>query len=146
MAVSICLFHTTDPINRERTGLPVRENDKRFSRRPNMPIYEYECESCGIFTELRTISDRNSPAWCPDCQTGAKRVIHSAPGTTWLGKKTVMMHEVNERSRHEPKTLEQYKSSVHGAGCSCCSTNKKSTATSKNALKTGGSRPWMISH
>lgn len=80
-----------------------------------MPIYEYECKSCGIFTVLRPLDERNSPACCPACQTDAKRVIHSAPGTTWLGKQTVTMHEVNERSRHEPKTLEQYKSSVHGA-------------------------------
>ena len=111
-----------------------------------MPMYEYECKSCGIFTVLRPLDERNSPTCCPACQTDAKRVIHSAPGTTWLGKQTVTMHEVNERSRHELKTLEQYKSSVHGAGCSCCFTNKKSTATSEKALKTGGSRPWMISH
>lgn len=79
-----------------------------------MPMYEYECKSCGIFTVLRPLDERNSPTCCPACQTDAKRVIHSAPGTTWLGKQTVTMHEVNERSRHEPKTLEQYKSSVHG--------------------------------
>ena len=111
-----------------------------------MPIYEYECESCGIFTALKPISERNLPSSCPVCQTDANRVIHSAPRTTWVGKQTMLMHETNERSKHEPKTLEQYKSSVHGAGCSCCSMNKKSTAKSKNALKTGGSRPWMISH
>lgn len=34
-----------------------------------MPLYEYECESCGYrFDEMSKIDDRHQPRSCPKCQ------------------------------------------------------------------------------
>jgi putative FmdB family regulatory protein len=32
-----------------------------------MPLYEYECASCGIFEEFRNIDEREKSIACPDC-------------------------------------------------------------------------------
>ncbi len=33
-----------------------------------MPLYEYKCEKCeGVFSDLRSMSDREEPIACPDC-------------------------------------------------------------------------------
>ena len=29
-----------------------------------MPVYEYECESCGVFSALRKMSESSEPAVC----------------------------------------------------------------------------------
>lgn len=44
-----------------------------------MPIYEYECQSCGNrFESLRGFTDSESKVKCPNCGTqNSKRVISS---------------------------------------------------------------------
>ena len=44
-----------------------------------MPIYEYTCQGCGLrFEKLRRVSDSDSPADCPSCNTGDARKVMSA--------------------------------------------------------------------
>ncbi|MER3404810.1 MAG: hypothetical protein C4289_06300, partial [Chloroflexota bacterium] len=38
-----------------------------------MPLYEFVCENCGPFEERRPYSAASSPAWCPRCQSPARR-------------------------------------------------------------------------
>jgi len=39
-----------------------------------MPIYEYECRSCGARFELRrSMSDNDADVLCPECGTGETR-------------------------------------------------------------------------
>ncbi|UCG52227.1 MAG: zinc ribbon domain-containing protein [Candidatus Latescibacterota bacterium] len=42
-----------------------------------MPLYEYKCENCqGVFSELRSMSEREAPITCPDCG-GEGKIIFS---------------------------------------------------------------------
>jgi putative FmdB family regulatory protein len=41
-----------------------------------MPLYEYKCEKCqAVFSELRSISQRNDAISCPECGGKAKVII-----------------------------------------------------------------------
>ena len=44
-----------------------------------MPIYEYECFSCGTHFERRQRFDEEPVGVCPSCQGKARRVIHCVP-------------------------------------------------------------------
>ena len=44
-----------------------------------MPIYEYECFSCGGHFERRQRFDEEPVGICPSCQGKARRVIHCVP-------------------------------------------------------------------
>lgn len=115
-----------------------------------MPVYEYICTDCGKdYTLLRPMSERNKPSYCTFCNHEGVKVVLTAPHTAILSKQTRIAHETNERSRHEPQTLDQYKAKRHGPGCGCCSgkkTTQKKNPDGTLAAKTAGSRPWMISH
>ncbi len=94
-----------------------------------MPAYEYECASCGTFTMIRPMSAYAAPADCPACGASAARMI-ALPSLPLLDPGRRHAHATNERSAHAPAR-------AHAAGCACCKPAKS---------KTGGSRPWMISH
>ena len=40
-----------------------------------MPNYEYECETCGPFTENRPMAEFDQPQPCPDCGDMAPRLL-----------------------------------------------------------------------
>jgi putative FmdB family regulatory protein len=44
-----------------------------------MPIYEYECISCGHHFELKQSFHDKPQASCPQCKKKAKRIFHPAP-------------------------------------------------------------------
>ena len=85
-----------------------------------MPVYEYLCNDCGPFTEMRPMSEFEAPQDCPHCEAPAPRAILTAPAFFCMPSDKRKAHATNERSRHAPKTLDQYKAS-HGPGCGCCS-------------------------
>ena len=101
-----------------------------------MPFYEYACGRCGTFTDMVSMSAYLEPRPCPDCNASSPRVAVTAPAMSVRGA-GFRAAEVNERSSHEPKRS-------HSAGCGCC----KPMAGKKppGQVKSGGSRPWMISH
>lgn len=111
-----------------------------------MPVYEFECESCGPFSELRTISERDRPATCAFCDGPAARLI-SAPNLALMPPVLRMASARNERSQHEPRV---------GTKPSCCSGSrcshkrgKTTTADGKPALRASrkkNRRPWMLGH
>lgn len=121
-----------------------------------MPMYEYECVNCGIFSALRKMSDSNQPAVCDECGCEGERII-SAPHLAILGKAQRSAHETNERSAHEPRIGRR--SSCGCAGSHTCKPGANG-GTSKSAPKvnpaTGApalqmqtkktARPWMLGH
>lgn len=122
-----------------------------------MPVYEYMCDACGDFTELKPMSEYQSPQPCPDCGVLAPRVMLTAPHCSGISRESRVAHSTNEQARHAPMSVDAYKDKQdrvkHAAGCSCCSGGMKSrskknrTATSPNGAKSFPSaRPWMISH
>jgi putative FmdB family regulatory protein len=115
-----------------------------------MPVYEYLCDDCGPFKDLRPMAECDDPQACPQCEVLAPRVILTAPNFFCMPAAKRKAHAVNERSTHVPQTLAQYKAS-HGPGCGCCSTGKTKPARLMTKSKSGArgfptARPWMISH
>ncbi|WP_423414939.1 zinc ribbon domain-containing protein [Hyphomicrobium sp. B1] len=108
-----------------------------------MPVYDYDCPSCGPFSVLRSMSEFELPHDCPDCGTEAPRAILTAPAIAGLSRARRIAAETNERSSHEPR-----KSKGHAPGCGCCSKTKaKPKQDGGTAMKSfPSSRPWMISH
>jgi putative FmdB family regulatory protein len=112
-----------------------------------MPVYEYLCEECGPFTEIRLMSEFEQPCECPQCSTAAPRVLLTAPNFSCVGAGERKARSINERSAHAPQTLDQYKAS-HPAGCGCCSgkPSRLVAKTASGAKSFPTARPWMISH
>lgn len=84
-----------------------------------MPIYEYECESCGHRTELlQKISDPPLET-CPECQ-GAVRKVVSAPGlhfkgsgwyvTDYAKKNGEPSSKAEDKKSNKPKSTEKKES------------------------------------
>ncbi|GLK70918.1 zinc ribbon domain-containing protein [Ancylobacter dichloromethanicus] len=118
-----------------------------------MPVYEYECESCGDFTAMRPMSEYQAPQPCPDCSAMAPRVMLTAPHFSGLSRDSLKAHATNERASHAPMTTGEYAAKQHPSSCSCCAggmksrTKKSKTATAASGAKSFPSaRPWMISH
>jgi putative FmdB family regulatory protein len=111
-----------------------------------MPTYDYACGACGGFTALRSMAARNDPIECPDCGAPAERVVAMAMLTTLDGVARSAL-DVNERSRHAPVSVDEYRAR-HRPGCSCCSGGAKSRASVSptGAKSFPGRRPWQISH
>lgn len=114
-----------------------------------MPIYEYQCNSCGPFAALRRMSEFELPTICDSCGESAARII-SAPRLAVIEKSSRVAHERNEKSAHEPSFSRR-----SSCGCSgrhhCKSTSEKSVSNSKT--EKGGplqmqtkksARPWML--
>jgi putative FmdB family regulatory protein len=109
-------------------------------------MYEYLCEECGPFAEVRPMAEYDRPLDCPHCGSTAPRVILTAPNFSGLSGERRLAHAVNERSAHSP-THSADRKKAHGAGCGCCSGKKSTAKKGKNGAKSFPSkRPWMISH
>jgi putative FmdB family regulatory protein len=121
-----------------------------------MPLYEYECGRCGVFTAMNKISASNQPAECETCGELSRRII-SVPHYALMGKALRVAHERNEQSAHEPKALRR--SSCGCSGKHTCQTNNRNSGGTqglgvvadsqpapfqKQAKPTA--RPWMLGH
>jgi putative FmdB family regulatory protein len=112
-----------------------------------MPVYDYLCEDCGPFTDIRAMAECELPHGCPHCGGAAPRAYLTAPNFSGLSAARRSAYATNERSANTPKTLSSQKGS-HGAGCACCSgKSSRMTRRGKDGSKSfPTSRPWMISH
>ena len=113
-----------------------------------MPVYEYLCNDCGPFTDMRPMAECDAPQDCPRCEVESPRVMLTAPTFFCMPSDKRKAHATNERSSNAPKTSAEYKA-THGPGCGCCSSKKPArlTARTKSGAKSfPTARPWMISH
>ncbi len=112
-----------------------------------MPVYDYECGDCGVFTLMRPMSESDQPASCPSCEGAAPRTFLVMPGLATMSGDRRKAIGINERSAHAPQTVDQRMAS-HGPGCGCCKgLNKRLvTKTADGAKGFPTARPWMISH
>ena len=67
-----------------------------------MPNYEYECETCGPFTENRPMAEFDQPQPCPDCGDMAPRLL-TCPALAGGAVESVGMAAPS-----------------HPGGCACC--------------------------
>jgi putative FmdB family regulatory protein len=106
-----------------------------------MPLYEYNCEQCGPFTELRRVSECDMPAECPECNTSASRMI-SVPRLAIMEKNNRTAWERNEKSAHEPRKVKaghRHEHSHEHKG----KHNHQHQHSHKHAHS---GRPWMLGH
>ena len=116
-----------------------------------MPTYDYDCPDCGGFDALRSVSQRDEPCNCPDCGAVSPRVFVAAPRLACLSSEKRSAYETNERAAHAPRSSRDgdYGRLRHPAGCGCCSSGSKRSATVRapdGSKSFAGKRPWMISH
>jgi putative FmdB family regulatory protein len=113
-----------------------------------MPVYDYLCDRCGPFTEMRPMAECELPLECPACGVDAPRAYLTAPHFATMSREARLAHVTNERSAHAPQRLADWKAK-HGAGCACCASKmpKRAVSRGKNGARSfPTSRPWMISH
>ena len=46
-----------------------------YNRTIDMPLYDFKCETCGIFDKWRPLAEADPPVLCPSCETVAKRIF-----------------------------------------------------------------------
>ncbi len=112
-----------------------------------MPVYEYVCSSCGVFSALRKMSEAKQPACCETCGAVSPRIM-SAPRLAVLEKSQRNAHERNEKSANEPNVGRRSSCGCTGAH-TCNTTTKVNPETGKAALQMQTkktARPWMLSH
>ncbi|MBL4767926.1 MAG: zinc ribbon domain-containing protein [Rhodobacteraceae bacterium] len=116
-----------------------------------MPIYEYDCTTCGRFATIRAMSYAADPCECVMCGALSDRAL-AVPQLAGMDADRRNAFQTNERSAHEPRhstKAERNDKAKHAPGCSCCSSkSKKSSAVYlPDGSKTFPSRRgWMISH
>src|SRR5262249_4767229 len=86
-----------------------------IARGNQMPVYEYLCNDCGPFTDMRPMAECDDPQDCPRCESEAPRVILTAPAFFCMPSDKRRAIATNERSANAPKTLGEYKA-THGPG------------------------------
>lgn len=105
-----------------------------------MPLYEFQCDNCGPFTELRRLSECDMPAECPVCGSSSSRII-SVPRLAIMEKNNRTAWERNEKSAHEPRRVNAADRHHHHDG------GHKHEHHHHHTHKHGaGGRPWMIGH
>ena len=104
-----------------------------------MPIYEYQCETHGIFSQLKGISSRNEDTACPSCGHATSRVV-SKPSLSIMTASNRSAWERNEKSAHEP-----IRKKKHVCNHSCNHGNS-SSSHEKYIKPSSGARPWMLGH
>ncbi len=112
-----------------------------------MPVYEYECNDCGVFTALRKMSESSAPAFCQECGAESERIM-SAPRLSVIGKHQRQAHERNEKSANDPTVARRSSCGCTGSH-TCNTTTKVNKETGKAALQMQTkktARPWMIGH
>ena len=75
-----------------------------------MPLYDYRCESCGDFREIRPMTESGTSRVCPVCGALSERVI-AAPFLAGKGPGTQVAQRRNGQSGI-PRIC------GHGQGCS----------------------------
>lgn len=90
-----------------------------------MPLYEYKCDSCGMFEQWRTLAEVGTLMLCPTCQSVAKRVF--SPPSVNLNAGSLIRGE----QAKEPRLVKPVRD--------------REPATARYQQQRNG-RPWMVSH
>jgi putative FmdB family regulatory protein len=102
-----------------------------------MPLYDYNCETCGPFRQFRSISDRAAPIDCEQCGAPAERVL-TAPQLNLMSGNNRIAETRNEKSAHEPDVV-----AMVGGNSEQKAVPKAPHPLHKHAHV---QRPWMIGH
>jgi putative FmdB family regulatory protein len=110
-----------------------------------MPIYQYECASCGTFDVMRSIADRDQRHVCPQCGAQTSRVMTGSAMLSLMPQSQRAAFAVNERNAHSPASSKT-DGHRHGPGCGCGKQRAATRDKERPNVKASPGRPWMISH
>ncbi len=124
-----------------------------------MPMYEYICDDCGVFSAMNSMAVAHESKDCPACGTESQRIM-SAPRLAVLSKSDRIAHERNEKSANAPMMGKSSSRCGCGGAHSSADHAKHSKSRShddevkqKPKEKTGlqmqtkkTARPWMLAH
>jgi putative FmdB family regulatory protein len=79
-----------------------------------MPVYDYLCDRCGPFTEMKPMAEADLRQKCPTCRRKAPRAFLTAPYCATSGRGPI-------RVTGELGALGKPLSAAHRSGCNCCS-------------------------
>lgn len=113
-----------------------------------MPLYSYFCMDCGTFDQMRSMSDYQKPANCPQCGQASDRQITAVQLNLMAGTQRTA-HRLNEKNAHEPRIRQSggmagqdhgSHGHVHGPGCG------HSHGHAAAGPQPTASRPWQVGH
>ena len=87
-----------------------------------MPLYDFRCETCGLFEKWQALAEVDSPVVCPTCEAIAKRIF--SPPMILTGNLRLKAEE-----NKEPQVIKR----------------SEEPKPQRNREHRGG-RPWMIGH
>jgi putative FmdB family regulatory protein len=85
-----------------------------------MPIYPYRCETCGTFSVMRPVAERDATCACPTCSAIAQRML-AMPALALMSSSGSAERRVHERTVYTHQ---------HGSGCGCGLRTQSSTESS----------------
>jgi putative FmdB family regulatory protein len=101
-----------------------------------MPLYDYQCASCGDFRVWRRMSEAGAPVDCTNCGAAAARAV-VAPNLALMNPHSRIAHQRNEKSAHEPQVVSR--SRPHQG-------EHRHAHGHHHQHRHGASRPWMLGH
>lgn len=122
-----------------------------------MPLYEFNCPTCGPFSSMRRMSESALPMACTECGKESIRII-SMPNFAVMAKERRSAYERNEKSAHEPKMQKRSACGCSGThSCGSASLAAGSAVERKGLAQKGQNdvfqvqtkktaRPWMLGH
>lgn len=86
-----------------------------------MPLYEFQCNDCGMFDLWRSMAESSDPAHCPGCHEPGRRIF--SPPNVLSGSLRL------KRENTDPQLIKRDREPV-----------------APKVQNHSGSRPWMIGH
>jgi putative FmdB family regulatory protein len=69
-----------------------------------VPLYEFECTTCGPFDVWRLMRESSIPTQCPQCHSTARRVL-TPPNLVRTPPAIRKARSLEEKSAHEPDVV-----------------------------------------
>jgi putative FmdB family regulatory protein len=120
-----------------------------------MPLYRYDCETCGPFQAWARMNESTKKVQCPNCCIPKPRAV-AAPFIARMDTATRKAHARNEKSAHEPMVMSRHQveksgRSRHGhshAKDACFGARNPGASRLENNYRvhTAPNRPWLIGH
>lgn len=99
-----------------------------------MPIYNYQCGTCGPFEAWAPLADASAPCACPECGEAGLRQL-AVPHLALMNPAVRKAMGRSEKSAAEPQVVK--KAHLAGCGCSLCKLRPQANSVRKK---------WMIGH
>lgn len=109
-----------------------------------MPLYEYDCPDCGLFTAWGRMAVAEEPAPCPGCGARAPRAI--ARPALGMERGRYRAHARNERAAHEPGIVTRRSRGGDGHHHHHPPLDPRAQKLVGNAHAHVSRRPWSVGH